>query len=372
MRFKRIDIIFFVILSLCCVHSIEAIGGRGGGGGRGGAGRGGGGGGAHRQASRPQFQGARPQPSRPQMQNRGQQFSRSNFSSPSMSRADRPNFSNQGRSLQGYSSAARPSQSQVQQFLQQNPASAASTLRQQQSLRNSYPQVNRANAQTAARAVSQFNDQHPRASNWFNDGFFSQHQYHPNYYNGNANLWAAAGWATAAGWMGLNTLDGGYPAYYYDNNDELIYLSPQDATTYSSPPQQYSQPYQNSQTYQSYSQPSTQSTTVQGDWLPLGVFAIGADADQAAYSNMVIQLSLNKDGKIAGTYYNSATDQTYPIEGSVDKTSQQAVWQLSDKPESPVATTGLYNLTQDMADIRVYFPDGSEQQRVLVRLNQTG
>lgn len=354
-------VLFLTLISCCILSDAEAIGGRGGGRGGGGAR----GGGREHSQGRSQIQSRQTQASRANLQKRGEY----NVPSFSMNRAE-------GRQNIGQRNASRPNQQQLQQFLQQHQGTAKAqntrSALSQQSYKNSLVQRSKVNANTAAQTTSRFRQQHPNAHNWFNRDFFDRHHYHPNYYHPYANWWGTAGWATTAAWIGLSPLEGGYPGYYYDDSGLYTDLSPEEAYTYS-PVQQYiyNAPVE-SQTYYQTEAPvavQTQEIQNQGDWLPLGVFAVGSSASQAAYSNMFIQLALNKQGFISGTYYNAATDQAHEIEGMVDKDTQKAVWKLSDNADSPVANTGLYNLTQNVVDIQVYFPNGSDQKRVLVRLD---
>lgn len=390
------------LMTLTLFNQAEAIGGRGGGGGgRGGGGRAGGGGGARQMASpqsRPQ---SRPQ-ARPQEMSRAKQMPQSPSMSMSRATQARPNNVRQGG---GASMAnARPSQAQVQQFMQQRPGQTSGqgnrqalqsqlqrytqlptspanrSMAQGQSLKNSLPQLNRTNAQSAAQAARSFNQQHPNAGNWFNNSFFADHNLSPNYLTPNSNLWGRSNWATTAAWMGLAATAAGYPAYYYGYDGAYTDLTGSEASAYqpqenvyvsTQPAQSYYQPTSAYQPTTAYSNAQGDNSAVQGDWIPLGVFAVGSTASQAPYSNMTLQLALSKDGNIAGTYYNSATNQAHEIEGLVDKSTQKAAWKLSDRDDSPVATTGIYNLTQDVAQVEMHFPNGTDQNKVLVRINQS-
>lgn len=324
----------FVLLTLCLLHiaTVDAIGGRGGGGGgRGGGGARAGGGGA-RAAS-----------------------VRSSYPTGSMSRSDI-------RSTGTFSPSI--SRGQVQQAVQSaRPASAQGNPQRLQQLRSSMPQTRQTNLQTARQVNGQFRQQHPNAAGWFGRGFYDQHHFNPGYYNNYWNGWAAANWSTASSWLGI----GGDPdVYYYDDSGNPITMSQQDASTYSPPVQQNI--YVNQQ-------PGQTATTLptaqpQGDWLPIGVFAIGTSADSAPYSNMVVELAMRKDGFISGTYYNAGTDQTYPVEGMVNKETQEAVWKLSNDAGSPVMRTGVFNLTQNVVTTQVRFPNEPDKTRVLVRLQQ--
>src|SRR5262249_24871982 len=149
------------------------------------------------------------------------------------------------------------------------------------------------------------------------------------------------------GWLAW---DAAYPIYYDDmgNGEADLYYdesSPQYAAASPTPPPQ-------------------------GDWMPLGVFPAAKTATQAAYSNMYVQLALNRNGDVSGTYYNASTDKAVELVGSVDSETQQATWQISDNPNSPTMVAGLYNLTQDVAPVQVVFPNNSQQNWVLVRIEQ--
>lgn len=123
---------------------------------------------------------------------------------------------------------------------------------------------------------------------------------------------------------------------------------------------------------ESYELPSDQYITPpQEEWMPLGVFAAGETYTEAAYSSMFVQLALNKSGQIAGTYYNTATNEVHDLDGEVNEYTQEAVWKVSDNPNSPTMITGLYNLTQDVAIVQVLFTNGRNQNWTLVRIHNS-
>lgn len=185
-----------------------------------------------------------------------------------------------------------------------------------------------------------------RHHEWFSDSFFYYHNYFPFYYHHDINWWRRPEWIVIVNWLSPGWT---YPIYY-DYGGYQIPL-PVDV-----------EPYQPADTYY--------ASVINSDWLPLGVFALGMDLDQAAYSTLFIQLAVNRDGDIAGTYYNSSTDQLYPLEGAIINETQQAAWIVADNFDSPLITTGVYNLTQDVVPIQVHFPEGDEQSWVLVRIEQ--
>ncbi|RIK63990.1 MAG: hypothetical protein DCC65_15040 [Planctomycetota bacterium] len=103
------------------------------------------------------------------------------------------------------------------------------------------------------------------------------------------------------------------------------------------------------------------------NWMALGVFGVSRVDDDSASPRYFLQLAVSKDGYIAGTCYDSINDQTMPITGSVDKTSQRAAWKVADKADV-VMETGIFNLTQENATALVHFGKDKTEERLLVRM----
>ncbi len=113
----------------------------------------------------------------------------------------------------------------------------------------------------------------------------------------------------------------------------------------------------------------TEAQAEQIEWLPLGVWAV--TQEDVTDTNRLIQLAVNKDGVIAGTYYNETTETSIPIEGSVDAESQRAVWRLMDEKNSGVVMeTGVYNLTNDVTSALLHFGADKTQEVTMVRIEQ--
>ena len=104
------------------------------------------------------------------------------------------------------------------------------------------------------------------------------------------------------------------------------------------------------------------------DWLSLGVFALTQEDDDTD-PTLYVQLAVNKDGIIAGTFFDSTTNTSKEIEGVVDKESQRSAWTLKDK-KWPVMEAGIANLTKDTVPVLVHFEDGQTQRWLLVRLEE--
>jgi hypothetical protein len=106
----------------------------------------------------------------------------------------------------------------------------------------------------------------------------------------------------------------------------------------------------------------------QGDWLPLGVFAVTQDGEATgAEPSIYVQLAISKQGVISGTLKNTVTGKTQTLEGAADKESQRAAWGVAGQ-ERPIMETGLSNLTQDTAPALIHFADGQTQQWLMVRI----
>jgi hypothetical protein len=101
------------------------------------------------------------------------------------------------------------------------------------------------------------------------------------------------------------------------------------------------------------------------EWLPLGTFALStSEADKDP--SRVVQLAVDKEGNISGTMFNKTTNQTYPVQGRVDKETQRVAFTIGGRQEV-VLETGLYNLTQQQTPVLAH-GDGREETYLLYRL----
>jgi len=182
----------------------------------------------------------------------------------------------------------------------------------------------------------------------FNRDFFNQHNL-PYNYDRDLNLWRAADWNNLNGWLGWDAA--------------AAYIDPSQTTT-TVPVTTTATPTTTT------SSEVAANTTTNSNLMPLGVFSMGGTAAQAANSSMYVQLAVDQSGNIQGVYYNTTTNQTQQVSGIADKTTQQAAWALSDKPNSPIMKTSLYNLTLNEFPVTVRFPDNGEQTWQLLRVTQ--
>ena len=174
------------------------------------------------------------------------------------------------------------------------------------------------------------------------------------------DAWRAATWNSVGAWMGYPQTA---PIYYdYGNNvtyeDNSVYVNGQDAGTTQ---QYYGQASALAQSGAAAEAPSD------GDWLPLGVFAL--TKDDAKDSIVTIQLAVNKQGVIRGNYTDTKTGKTMVIQGAVDKQTQRVAFTVGDN-KSNLIETGLYNLTKDEAPALVHVSNDKTAQYLLVRLDK--
>ncbi len=111
-------------------------------------------------------------------------------------------------------------------------------------------------------------------------------------------------------------------------------------------------------------------TPAEGDWMSLGVFAITPDNQPEGLDpTLFLQLSVSKQGIIAGSLENTATGSMQSIEGMVDSESQRAAWTVAGQTR-PLMECGIVNLTENTVPALVHFADGTTQQWTLARLEE--
>ncbi|QDU78248.1 hypothetical protein Pan97_53320 [Bremerella volcania] len=113
------------------------------------------------------------------------------------------------------------------------------------------------------------------------------------------------------------------------------------------------------------SRPPTQGNGNPDDWLPLGVFVL--TDTQSGQGDIYLQLAVDKQGLLAGTYYNASTGTSLPVWGKVDPQSQRAAWLIGES-SSTVMETGIYNLSQEAASVLVHYGTQRDETWMLVRL----
>jgi hypothetical protein len=100
-------------------------------------------------------------------------------------------------------------------------------------------------------------------------------------------------------------------------------------------------------------------------WLPLGAWALTQQEQGDAV--LYFQLSVDRNGIVAGGYKNALTGDEQPIIGRLDKRRQRLAWHVVNAPQT-VFETGLSSLDYDVAGVFVHFGQTQTQNWLLVRL----
>lgn len=169
------------------------------------------------------------------------------------------------------------------------------------------------------------------------------------------------------GWVASSWNDPVYYSYgeggnvYYEDNS--VYL---DGEEYCTATEYYDQ----ATTIAEATPEWTEEEAVEVEWMPLGVFALTSEGVNA--SSMYLQLAISKEAVISGTFYNETTGVTHPVEGMVDEASQRAVWRSADGTNPDVIMeTGVFNLTEEVADVLVHFGPDDTQSWKMARLDES-
>jgi hypothetical protein len=206
--------------------------------------------------------------------------------------------------------------------------------------------------------------------NYLRGNFGHYDCFHGDWWGRYPGAWRAAGWATAAAVWNAATWNDcyaycGYPAepVYYDYGSNVVY---QGDTVYVN-----GDPYATQEQYMqqavTFADLGRQAqATKEEEWLSLGVFAM-YQGDKAS-DNDIVQLAVNKAGILRGNYYNVPSNAVLPLYGSVDKTSQRAVWTIGDN-KTPIYEAGFANLTRPETTMLIHNQEGT-QQWTLVRVDQ--
>jgi len=193
--------------------------------------------------------------------------------------------------------------------------------------------------------------------NNFGGGWYNNH-FNPWWGGGfGAGFWLGATWGRLVPFCGFSS----FPVYY-DYGTSVVYSGGSVMVQGESvgTPQQYSQ--------QASAIAGTGSAAMEDPkdtWESLGVFAM-VRAEEKDPSNY-IQLAVNKDGILRGSYYNSISDTNEKVKGAVDKKTQRAAWTIGDKKQ-PVYEAGIMNLTREQTTALVHKGDDKVEQLLLFRI----
>lgn len=207
----------------------------------------------------------------------------------------------------------------------------------------------------------------------FHGGYYGGF-YHHGWWGGYPGCWMYPGWGMGTAFMitswatmaGMLALDATMQPRYYGYGQNVTYNNNQvyyNGQPYASASDYYNQ----AQTLATSTKVANVKPTKKDVWKPLGVYSL-TEGDQTN-STMMFQLAIDKDGDIAGNYYDVLSDQMQQVHGKLDKKTQRVCWTVGTNTKV-VYDTGLGNLLKEQAPILVHFGKDRTQNWILVRMKK--
>ena len=112
--------------------------------------------------------------------------------------------------------------------------------------------------------------------------------------------------------------------------------------------------------------PENEEIAEEAEWMPLGTFALSTN-EKELEPTRIMQLAVSRDGIITGSLYNTLTDSSQILQGSVDPDTQRVAFKVGQSGKA-IMETGLFNLTQDETPVLVHFENEKTETYLLVRL----
>jgi len=155
----------------------------------------------------------------------------------------------------------------------------------------------------------QWYDDHPHAWRWDNN-------------NHKSDVWVVASVPGVYQWLGWGAVPQEYRTYYNPGN--VPQFDPNDY----------------------------------GDWYPIGVYSMMTGPDDVG--TRVVQLALDRRGRISGTYYDMITDNSFQVSGDMQQQTQRAQWWVNSNPNVRFSAS-LFRLLQPDGSITVQLPGGQQR-----------
>lgn len=186
----------------------------------------------------------------------------------------------------------------------------------------------------------------------FTPAWYAQHPQAWQFTHPHADAWVATSFATAAAWLGWNAIQpvAGYTqSEAYNPESDTVVPPASDANL---PPAGAGPP-----------------DGASDDWLPLGVYALVRPGQ--AQGTSLLQLAINKEGAVRGTYYDEISDASHILQGSVNSQTQMIDWTVGESGKVTFQA-GLDDLTQTSAPVALQFASGRTTYATLVRQTASG
>ena len=161
----------------------------------------------------------------------------------------------------------------------------------------------------------------------FTPAWYGEHPDAWQYTHPHADLWAVAGVASLSSWLG-------YPATAAGTTTTAVAATASSSTAAVTA---------NGTTTAAAASATADAGAASGsppsdlEWMSLGVYATGPK--DAAPAHVYQQLAVSKQGELKGNYYDSITDATQPVSGSIDRETRKATWKVGGKGGATFETT---------------------------------
>lgn len=188
-----------------------------------------------------------------------------------------------------------------------------------------------------ANKTSQLKTNYTGKNQPFSAAWYANHPRAWQYTHPHADAWAVASIGAAGAWLGLAALNNGN-----------VYTAEEEADD----------------TDDSLAQEGETDLPADDSFLPLGVFALAPQQETDA--NAIVQLAINHDGIVRGTYVDLLTNQEQSIDGAVDKKTQRVAWRVGDNG-SVTFETRLASLTQSTGPVTLHYENGKTREWTLAR-----
>ena len=94
------------------------------------------------------------------------------------------------------------------------------------------------------------------------------------------------------------------------------------------------------------------------EWFPVGIYSLATT--KLSPPTVMLQLVVDHQGKLRGVYYDSITDTTHNIVGTLDPNTRVARWQLESSGQA-IFQASLNELTQPTGKLQVKLASGPQQ-----------
>jgi len=106
--------------------------------------------------------------------------------------------------------------------------------------------------------------------------------------------------------------------------------------------------------------PSAQPTNAE-EWFPVGIYALATTKDAPAM--LMLQLVVDHQGTLRGVYYDSVTDSSHNLVGTLNPNTKIAKWRLESSSQVSFQAS-IDELTQPSGTLQVIVPSGPQQWRI--------